>query len=425
MKEDFLHYLWKYQKFTNTEFVSTDGVLITVVKVGHHNTEERGPDFFESHVIIDHQKWVGNVEVHVKSSDWFAHQHHYDTNYDNVILHVVWEDDTPIFRSDETQIPTLQLKDYTPIRLKEKYEDLFNHRSKPFVYCESYIGKIDSFKWYVWYERLYLERLEEKSLPIQQQLSETKNDWEATFFCFLAKAFGSNTNGQVFFEMARSIPFSIVQKADNIITLEALFFGQLQMLSEQTEDSYEQKLFNIYVFLKQKHKLTPVYGERVKFFKLRPANFPTVRLAQLAALYLYTKKLFSKLMKESDICYSLFHVKISEYWQTHYTFGKESVKRSKKISKTFIDSLYINAILPIAFLYSKVNTPFGFSDIDRLINILEQISPESNYVTKGFSKLKVGVNNAYNSQALLQLHKHYCSNKRCLECEIGNNFFRN
>ncbi len=423
MQEDFLHYIWKYKKFDFSNLKSTTNEPILVATVGQHNLNA-GPDFFNAQLTIGQQLWAGNVEIHIKSSDWFLHNHEQDKAYDNVILHVVWEHDTEVFRKDNTAIPTLQLKDFTNKAVLNNYEKLFSKNGK-WINCENDFDTIDDFVLNNWLERLYLERLERKSEVIQQLLNTTKNDWEAVFFIMLAKNFGLKVNGEAFFSLAKSIDFSIVRKTQSDIkSLEALFFGQAGLLDDDIQSAYYLELVKDYQFLKHKFKLENHQVLPLQFFRLRPPNFPTIRLSQLASLYVNHKNLFSKVIETNALSdfYKLFNVSTSEFWKTHYTFQKESTSSIKVLTKSFIDLLLINTILPIKFCYSKEK---GQDNDAIFLEIANQMASEKNSIIEAFNRLKKVATSSLHSQALIQLKTEYCSKHKCLQCAVGSKLISN
>jgi len=416
MREDFLHYIWLYKKLNFTNLKTTNGEVITILNFGQY-IQQAGPDFFNAQIIIENQKWAGNIEIHLKSSDWYAHHHEKDDNYNNVILHVVWEHDTPIFRKDNSEIPVLELKKYVSKEELYKYKELTTQKS--WIFCENQIKNTPNFVLTNWQERLFFERLERKSNPIQQLLVETENDWEAVLFCMLAKNFGLNTNGEIFFKVAKSITFSLIRKeALEVMYLEALLFGQADMIPLQVEDNYPKELKSWYDYIVLKYKLTKPAITPVQFFKHRPDNFPTIRLAQLAMVYHLHRNLFSKIIEAKTIqeIYQIFTVSVSDYWKTHYNFDKASTKKEKSLSKSFIDLLIINTIVPIQFAYAN---SLGKENAEILIDILSNIPSEKNNIIEKFSTFGIKSKNAFQSQSLLQLKNEYCNHKKCLQCVIG------
>jgi hypothetical protein len=416
MKEDFLHYLWKNKKFNFSSLLTTDGEEIVILNSGIYLQKE-GPDFFNAQIIIGSQKWAGNVEIHLKSSDWYLHKHEEDSNYENVILHVVWEHDSEIFRKNNTKIPVLELKSFVSKQEVDKYSSLT--KPKSWIYCENDLKTVDAFVLNKWQERLYLERLENKMIPVEKFLEENQNDWEATFFAFLLKGFGLNVNGEVFFQIANSLPFTIIRKErSNLHNLEALLFGFANLLNDTHEDVYYKMLQENWNYLRVKYKIENNLFERVHFFKLRPDNFPTIRLAQIAMLFHLQENLFTKIIsvKKSHEVYNLFKIEVSDYWKTHYVFDKQSNKKQNKLTKQFVDLLIINVIVPVQFVYAKKQ---GNDVLENCIDFLSELPPESNTIISKFSGFGIKVDSAFNSQALLQLKNEYCNKKKCLNCDIG------
>ena len=417
MQEDFLHYLWKHKKFTTQYLKTAKEEVIVLITVGEHN-HNTGPDFFNAQLKIDEQLWAGNVEIHIKSSDWFVHNHETDTNYDNVILHVVWEHDTEIFRKDNSEIPTLELKHYVSQEALNNYQKLFS-TSQKWINCENDFSQIDDFTINNWLERLYFERLERKASAIEVVLKQSTNNWEAVLFKQLAKNFGSKVNGEAFLSVANSFDFSILRKQQSkLLSLEALLFGQANLLEETIEESYYLELQKEYVFLKQKFGLKSEHIMPLQFFRLRPPNFPTIRLSQLANVFYKNHNLFSEIIeaKKLEVFYDLFSVGTSTFWETHYTFGKTSKVSKKQVTRSFIDLLIINTIIPLKFSYAKYQ---GKSADEEILQLMQEIASEKNSIVDKFNSLKPMSKSALDSQALLQLKTEYCNKNKCLQCAIG------
>jgi hypothetical protein len=416
VKEDFLHYIWQYKKFDFSNLTTVTGESLTIQNCGNY-LQQAGPDFFNAQIIIGNQRWAGNVEIHVKSSDWYLHHHQNDTNYDNVILHVVWKHDTPVFRKDNSEIAVLEIKNYIPNEILDNYKSLLS--PKKWIYCENQIDTIDSFVLENWLERLFFERLERKSISVDQLLTETGNDWEAVLFCLLAKNFGLNTNGETFLKIAKAIPFSIIRKESfEVDNLESLLLGSADLFPADAQDNYTKDLKKRFEYMIQKYQLKKIIVEPVQFFKHRPDNFPTIRLAQLAMLYHKQPNLFSKFIavRTLEELYQLFEVSIAEYWETHYQFDKESPKKKKQLSKSFIDLLVINTIIPIQFAYAKSQ---GKEISESLLDLLKQVIAEKNVIVEKFSGLGIKAKNAFETQSLLQLKNEYCNRNKCLQCALG------
>lgn len=422
MKEDFIHYVWNYKKFDFSNLKTTQGENLVIVNSGQY-LQKAGPDFFNAQIILENQKWAGNVEIHLKSSDWYLHHHEKDDNYNNVILHVVWDHDTPIFRKDNSEIPVLEIKNYVSKEELNSYLSLTTQKS--WIFCENQIAKVDEFVFSNWQERLFYERLERKIQPVNQLLEETENDWESLLFCMLAKNFGLNTNGESFLKMAKSITFSLIRKeALEVMYLEALFFGQADMIPVDVEDNYPKELKSWYDYIALKYKLSKPAIEPIQFFKHRPDNFPTIRLSQLAMLYHLHRNLFSKIIEANSIeeIYKIFNLSVSDYWKTHYNFDKSSPKKEKSLSKSFIDLVIINTIIPVRFAYANAN---GKEISETLTDLLSNIPSEKNSIIEKFTTFGIKSKNAFQSQSLLELKNEYCNHKKCLQCAIGLELLKN
>jgi len=417
MQEDFLHYVWKYSAFKTSGLITTEDEKIVIINIGEHNFNS-GPDFFGAKIQIGEQLWAGNIEIHLKSSDWYQHGHEKNKQYDNVILHVVWEEDTTVFRQDKTTIPTLELKYYVDLELLNNYKRLL--RSKSWINCEDDLKDVDDFILYNWFDCLYVERLERKRLEIEVLLQDLNYDWEAVLFNMLFKNFGLKINIESMMSIARKIDFKIVRKLSyNKVNLEALFFGVSGLLQDELEINYYIKLQKQYQFLSQKFNISNEGITPLRFFRLRPANFPTIRLAQLSSLYSSDSRFFSKLMSTDKVenLYDIFKVEVSEFWQTHYTFSKVSKYQSKSISKSFIDLILINTVIPLKFAYNKVQ---GEKDHGNLLEVIKGLKLESNKIVDKFLALRDIDKSALTSQSLLQLKNEYCNKNKCLQCAIGN-----
>ena len=418
MKEDFLHYVWKFQKFDVGVFYTSNNENLHIKNQGSHNTNS-GPDFFNAQIEIDTQLWAGNIEIHIKSSDWYAHGHETDTAYDSVILHVVWEHDVEVFRKDGSAIPTFVIKNHIPKDTLSHYEKLFSNEKK-WINCESDFHSVDDFILDNWLERLYFERLQKKEELILTELKDSQNHWESLLFRLLCKNFGLKVNGDSFFSIAKSLDFSIVKKcSQNPQNLEALLMGQAGMLECSKEDAYFQNLKTNYEFLKHKFRLQNESVITPKYFRLRPPNFPTIRLSQLASLYIEQTNLFSKVIATGSLqdFYKLFNVQASEYWRTHFNFGISSGNSKKRITKSFIDLLLINTVIPLKFCYARQQ---GKDVSEEILKLASEITSEENSIIKKFNSLKYVSKHALHSQALLQLKNEYCDKNKCLQCAVGN-----
>ncbi len=424
MREDLLHYIWKNGKIPLSKLYTSSGKSLNVISLGIHN-HDAGPDFFHAKLEIDGQLWAGNVEIHIKSSDWYAHRHNTDANYDNVILHVVWEEDITVYRKNKEEIPALELINYISPAILTNYYKLFGSTKDKFINCEQEVSLIDKFKFSIWLERLYFERLEEKSNEINRLLAKANNNWEKVLFILLLKNFGLKLNSEAFLSLGRALEFDIVRKlSHNIFQLESLLFGLSGLLeNESSNDKYLIQMQGEYSYLRNKFKINERNVQSPSFFRLRPANFPTIRLSQLSNLYGKRSQLFSKIIniKEVDQVYEIFSISASNYWKTHYVFGKLSPKKENKLSRSFINLLLINTILPMIFCYSKWQ---GIDVSTKIISILHKLKREDNKITRNFYHLGVKCGNAMNSQALLQLYNSYCIKNRCMECVVGDSLLK-
>lgn len=422
MKEIFLHYVWEYSLFNTTKLKTTEGKEIFIFDAGK-KLHTSGPDFFNAKLEIQGQIWAGNVEIHVNASDWYLHDHQEDKAYDSVILHVVWDCDVAVFRGDNSEVPTLELKGLIPRVLYDNYEELMH--SHAWIPCENSIGKVDGFLLKNWMERMYFERLEQKSVLVQNELETTNSDWEAVLFILLAKNFGLKSNGLAMYDLARSIGFSVFRKeSGNQLALESLFYGQANLLNIDVDDLYYKELRQHYLFCKNKYNLNGFIGSPLAFFGMRPQNFPTIRISQFCTLYHKKQQLFSELMAVKDIkgIYKILGSNTSEYWERHYTFGKQTGKKRKSLTKDFIDLLIINTIIPVKISYLK---QLGTFNSEEIIALVSQIKPEKNSIISKFRSCDLLVGNALESQALIQLKNEYCDAKKCLNCAIGNDLLKN
>jgi hypothetical protein len=418
IKEDFLHYLWRLKKINTHDLVTTDGKLINIVHFGTYNTDS-GPDFFNAKIGIDGTVWAGNIEMHVFSSDWVRHRHQHDKAYENVILHVVYEHDLKDHNSLVQNIPTIELKGKIP----KSYLDTYLHlmQSSATIPCSNNIRYIDHQKIEFWKYALVIERLQSKSEHIHTIFDQCGQDWESTLYVILARYFGSKVNTEPFEMVAKSLPLSYIFKnKNNRETIDALVFGQAGMLMADYKDDYFMALKKEYQHQQAKYMLSPINPVAWKFSKMRPINFPTVRLAQFSALLYKVSYLFSQI-KESESpaeIKAILTSKPHEYWDDHYRFGIESIHINKRISDDFIDLLIINAVAPVLYFYGKVNNEERF--IEKSIQLLESVGSEVNNIVDEWKALGLKSKTGFDSQAMIQLKTKYCSNFKCLDCKIGH-----
>jgi hypothetical protein len=422
--EDFLHYVWKFRLFDHAGLQTTGGETLEVFSAGVPNTDS-GPDFQNARLKIGATTWAGNVEVHINSSDWQKHNHTTDNAYNNVVLHVVYRDDAPVVMADSRRLPTLELQDRIPDELYGRYHNLI-YGEQTIIPCEANIGKLDDFTLRTWFTRVLVERLEKKSAAVIERLQLNRGDWEETFYQFLAANFGFKVNALPFELMAKSLPQNILAKhKNNPLQIEALIFGQAGFLNEDFEDEYPQQLKAEYDFLRKKHQLNPVEKHLWKFMRLRPQNFPTIRLAQFAALIINSNHLFSKVLDTREIkgLQNLFtDVKVNPYWEDHYRFDKPSKPSAKNLGEASVDILLLNTLAVFLFSYGKHNQIQHFTN--RSLKLLESLPAEENNITADFGVLGVKAASAFDSQAIIELKNNYCNFKKCLQCAVGNKILK-
>ena len=416
MKESILHDVWQYRLFSHHQLTTTDGESVEVIDPGKLNTDA-GPDFFNAKLKIGDTIWAGNVEIHSQSSDWARHNHQRDKAYDNVILHIVEKADVIVTRTNGELIPQLELT--VPKDILLRYNELL--AEKKWIPCEEKINRIPTILISSWETSLLAERLERKTASIEALLKQSGNHWEEAFYISLARSFGFGTNSQAFEAMAKSLPLSVLAKhKDNLFQLEALLLGQAGFLEKDENDHYQAELKKEYRFFQTKYGLKPMEVSQWKLLRLRPDNFPTIRLVQFATLICRSSKLFSKILETENIrdLQKLFQTEVSDYWQRHYLFCKESTASKKKLGTKSIDILLINTVVPFIFAYGKMKN--DELRMEQAIHILEAIKPENNAVIQQWKLLGLKCNSAFDSQALLQLKKKYCDEKKCLRCRIGH-----
>lgn len=417
MDEIFLHYTWKYRLFESSKLLTTKGLQIELIKTGEHN-HQSGPDFFNSHLKIDGITWVGNLEIHVNSSHWNLHKHQFDSAYNNVVLHVVYEHDAEIKNLLGQTIPTLELKGLIPLAQFQRYSQL--KESKTSIACGTQISSLPSSLMFSWLQRLAIDRLEEKTKVISEILLDSNNDWDETFYKLLAKNFGFKINSFPFYLLAKNLPLKILLKhANNQIQIEALLFGQAGMLQAHLSDKYFQKLQNEYEFLKNKYSLIASEKAMWKFSRMRPANFPTVRIAQFASVIKNFNGLFSKIkdIKTLSLLDEVFNTEPAEFWKNHYLFEKKSITRSKKLGHIGIQNIAINTIVPLLFLYGKITHQERYSL--KATMLLEELEAEENKIVKEYNLHGLNATSSLESQAMIQLKNNYCNKQKCLQCTVG------
>jgi hypothetical protein len=416
MTEDFLHFIWKYGLFERNEMMTDEGDELQVIGLGEHNTDA-GPDFLNSRIRIGHTTWAGNVEIHLRSSDWYVHKHHTDKAFDNVILHVVYHHDRPAIRASGEIIPTLTL--VFDENLYKNYKVLMAPKVQ--IPCSGKIKEVDPFLLDCWLNSLVVERLQMKTEHMEMLLKQTANNWEEVFYIMLARSFGFGLNADPFELLARNLPWKILGKHRNsLFQTEALLQGQAGFLDgDKGPGEYYTGLRKEYLFLRHKYNLRPIPVQLWKFLRLRPVNFPSLRLAQFAALIQHSEGLLARVIGSPGIpdIMKLFEISPPPFWENHYTFEKTSPKKAKVIGREAINNIIINAVIPFLFIYGKMH---GREDLkNRALQWLSALPPEKNRVTVRWEMFGIRPSSAFYSQGLLQLSKSYCSRKHCLACSVG------
>ena len=425
MREEFLYYIWE-NRLTDKDLKTKEGESVEVVTTGYRNTDS-GPDFMEAKIQIGDKLWAGHVEIHVKSSDWNRHGHQNDKAYKNVILHVVYEDDLQV-----NDIPTLELKGHFDESLFAQYQKLI--ASKNWIPCENSIAKVPVFTRLSWLDRMAVERLESKSGAVTKLLEANQFDWEDALYKLLMRYFGLKVNNEAFEYLANILPFkTLLKHADNLLQVEAMLMGCAGFLEDEFTEDYPLLLKREFAVMKAKFNLLTMPDERWKFMRMRPSNFPTIRLAQMAQLIHKNGCLFSKIKaaKDTTEAKALFDVATSEYWETHWRFetrlpnppaplkrGNQSSRKPKHLGETTADVLIINAVAPLLFCYGKLHKDDSYCET--ALQFLEDTEAEDNAVIRHFAQCGITAENAMQTQALLHLYSCFCKRKRCLECRIGN-----
>ncbi|WP_346238950.1 DUF2851 family protein [Niabella insulamsoli] len=417
MNEKLLQFIWRFQYFNRSQLSTTKGEKVEIVNPGSLNTNQ-GPDFLNARIRIGNTLWVGSVEIHLRGSDWQKHGHEGDQNYTNVVLHVVYQHDISI-----NEIPVIELGGRISTTLLERYADLM--QSQHFIPCEPMISSVPDLILTATKDRLVAERLQRKVSVVTNFLETTHTHWEESFWWLLARNFGAKTNAEAFEAMARSIPLTLLGKhKSQLIQLEALLLGQAGLLGGRFEEAYPTMLKKEYLFLKSKYALKPVHVP-VRFLRMRPSNFPTLRLAQLAALIFNSVHLFSKMIEEPELnkVRSWFAAAPNDFWKYHYSLKDEAHFKEKSIGASMIDNIIVNTVIPFLYVYGSRNAKSDL--IKKAAEWLESCRAEKNAITKGFENRGIPHKTAYDSQALIELKTQYCDLKKCLSCPIGSALIKN
>lgn len=424
-KEDFLQLVWKYQYFVKKDLRTVEGNSLSIVKVGFHNQSE-GPDFQDAVLVIDGVTFHGHVEVHIRASDWKQHAHGADPAYNSVVLHVVWINDQEVRRNDDTLMPTLELKGLIFLDVWRNYERMLDFKSD--LPCAHGLAQTRDIIKFSTLEKSLVERLQEKSNLILQLLEETRQDWEETAYRWLFTCFGFKTNSTAMLELAKLLPYKLLQRyRTQLPVMEAMLFGQARLLPDESEEPYVQFLIKEYSFYQKKYAWeNGMLRQHWKFMGVRPSNFPTIRIAQLAAILSNAPSLLQSILKESREFVGfkkLLQISPSDYWQHHYSFGKETGRKlSNGISETVLDLLIINFTVPLWFAYGRY-----FKDPEwqeRCFDLLQEVKAENNYIIRKFQDHNWIAVNAFDTQGMIGLYKNYCQPKKCLQCKIAQSLLK-
>jgi len=419
MHESFLSYIWQLQYFSKKDLRTIDGELIEIFHPGLLNTNS-GPDFSNARIKIGSMNWVGNVEIHTLSSEWFTHHHDSNPAYDNVILHLVWQQDRPINRKDKTVLPTLELRRRVDESLIKTYRQLVT--SSFSIPCERSIHTVSEMAKLSMLEKVLMERLERKADEVRELYKQNGNSWEETLYQLLARNFGFKINAEPFFQLAKLVPLKIVQKqADKLEQIEALLFGQAGFLEGTKGDEYFIRLQREHRLLIQKYSLhqNKMTKAQWRYLRLRPANFPSLRLAQFGALLHSYQNIFSAILAVEDIksLVNLFSVSPSSYWLHHYQFFKKTKTAVHELGQSSIENIIINTVIPVWVAYGKINDEQHW--IDLAVNILQQLPAEENKITRLWKAIGFATLHSFDSQGLIELYNNFCQQKNCLNCNIG------
>ncbi|HSU49913.1 MAG TPA: DUF2851 family protein [Segetibacter sp.] len=417
MNEQLLQFIWQFQYFNKSQLQVSHGDSLAIIFPGTHNTHQ-GPDFIDAKVVVGDTTWAGNIEIHVNSSDWVRHKHTSDKNYSNIILHVVWQHDADITDVNDTILPTLILQHLVSNLLLDRFSELMAR--KAFVPCESFLPVFHEIKWTAWKGRMAIERLQRKSAIVLDHLKEANNHWEEVFWWMLARNFGMKVNADIFETIAKSLALNIIGRHKNQIhQIEAFLLGQAGLLEDDFVEEYPKLLKREYLFYRNKYQLKQV---PVKPFllRMRPANFPTIRLAQLGMLINQSSHLFSKVKETEsvDAVKELLNVTANDYWHYHYLIDDPGEFHPKQLGKQMTDNIIINTVVPVLFAFGLYHSDAGIKD--KALDWLAQLNPEKNTITSRWTSFNVTNSSALESQGLIELKNNYCDQRRCLDCSVGN-----
>lgn len=423
MNEKLLYFLWGHSRFYRKPLETVNGESLAVINPGVRNTNA-GPDFSNALVIINGIQWAGSVEMHVKSSDWYAHHHEKNPSFDSVILHVVWEYDMPIYLKDSSELPAIQVKDFVSTDFLNEIKNLFS--PKHTLLCDYFLSSTEPSIRDYWIQKVFVERLQRKTEDLWVGLKTLQNDWENLLFVLLGQNFGLHQNQVAFKNIASSIPFHVIRKLGHEpLAIESLFMGKAGLLLE-SEHAYAKELKQLYDYYCIRFDIDPRQVFPVQFYQQRPQAFPTIRLSQWAHLYSKRHQFFTDFVNATHVSQinELLQTQTSEFWETHFQFkepDKPLKKRTHKLSKSFIDLITINVWAPVTFAYQQ---QMGFENQEQVWDVLSSLHAEQNHITQLFNALQWKADNAATSQGMIELKTKYCDKKRCLECGIAQDFLK-
>jgi hypothetical protein len=419
MNERLLQFIWQFQYFNKSELLTVSGEPVYIIQPGQHNPNQ-GPDFLNAQVQIGETHWAGSIELHLSVADWDRHGHSQDPNYDNVILHVIWEE--PGGSHLLKALPTLLLKHRIPGILLDRYEELMNLSA--FIPCEQSIHSVNDLIWTSWKTRLVAERFQRRSGSIMNLLTANKMHWEEVCWWLLARNFGYRVNSDSFEAMARSIPFTVLQRnRSQLILLEALMLGQAGLLNSRYREAYPRMLQKEYRYQCSKYSLKPILMP-VHFLRMRPGNFPTIRIAQLAMLMHSAVHFFTALLESNELetIKKTLDIIANDYWHYHYRFDEESGYKQKRLGAAMIDNIILNTVCTLLYSFGQYHKEFRHTE--KAIAWLNETTAESNKTITAFSQIGISCKKAFDSQALLELKTQFCDTRRCLECMVGNSILK-
>ena len=422
MNERLLQFIWQGRYFSPGPFYTTYNEPLEILDTGLLNANQ-GPDFKTAKIKLGQTLWIGNIEIHVKASDWYKHHHQSDPNFQSVILHVVWEEDSTILDLNGNRIPCFCLEPWVPKMMLNRFRQLMEDQLY-LIPCNAYLKDINTLHWTFLKERLLVERLQFKTAKVLSYYQQSKHDWETVCWWMIAHNFGLTVNALLFEAIAKNLSLNMLKRHSNqLLHLEALLMGQANLLEADFEEAYPIMLKKEYKFLQKKYGL-PKINIQPAFLRMRPAAFPSLRLSQLAMLLQQSSNFFSCFKEATSIqeMKNIFHVKANDYWLYHYRFDHPTVYSEKLLGQQMVNNILINTVIPLLFAYGHlINDPFMK---EKALSWIEQLPPERNHLIQQWSKYGISCRNAGESQALIELTQYYCIKKNCLDCTIGSKILR-